>query len=108
MRDRGADSIRQLDEFHTGSISNFVLIDVADARMGDASLDHDGQAAERQAEVVKGIQLQWKAGLHLHAAVTHLADGRWLEDHYLAVHRSKELDALGITLVRGHSLGIIA
>jgi hypothetical protein len=57
---------------------------------------------------VERIELQWEAGLHLHAAMTHLADCSRLEDHYLTVQRSKELDALGIPLVRGHSLGIIA
>ena len=76
--------------------------------MRDASLDDDGSFAEGKTKIVQGIELQREASLHLHAAVTHLADCRRLEDHYLAVQRSKELDALGIPFVRGHSLGIIA
>ena len=57
---------------------------------------------------MQGIQLQRETGLDLHSAMTHLADSSRLENHYLAVQRSKELDALGIPLVRGHWLGIIA
>ena len=76
--------------------------------MRNAALDDDGAFAEGETEVVKGIELQREAGLHLHAAVTHLAHCRRLEDHYLAVQGSKEFDALGIPLVRGHWLGIIA
>ena len=77
--------------------------------MRDAALDDHGAVAERQAEIVKGIQLQREGSLDLHAAMTHLADSSRLENHYLAVQRSKELDALGIPLVvRGHWPGIIA
>ena len=76
--------------------------------MRDAALDDDGAVAEGETEIVEGIELQREAGLHLHSAMTHLADCRRLKDHYLAVQRSKELDALGIPLVRGHWLGIIA
>ena len=77
--------------------------------MRDAALDHDGSFAEGETEIVKGIQLQRETGFYLHSAMTHLADSSRLENHYLAVQRSKELDALGISLVvRGHWLGIIA
>ena len=76
--------------------------------MRDSAFDDHGVIAQRQTEIVKGIQLQREGGLHLHSAMTHLADRRRLKDHYLAVQRSKELDALGIPLVRGHSVGIIA
>jgi hypothetical protein len=57
---------------------------------------------------VQGIELQGESSFHLHSAMADLADCRWLEDHYLAVQGSKELDTLGIPLVRGHSPGIIA
>ena len=108
MRNRRGNAFGRLDEFNPGTISNDVLVDVTDARMGDAAFDNDGAITESETEIVERIELQRKAGLHLHAAMTHLADGSWLEDHYLTVQRSKELDALGIPLVRGHSLGIIA
>ena len=108
MGDGRGNSFGGLDEFNPRSICDDVLIDVADARMRNAAFDHDGSIAKREAEIVERIELQWEAGLHLHAAMTHLADCSWLEDHYLTVQRSKELDALGIPFVRGHSLGIIA
>ena len=108
VRDGGGDAFRRLDEFNSRPIGDDVLIDVADARMRDPALDDDGSIAEGETEIVERIELQRKAGLHLHSAMTHLADCSWLKDHYLTVQRSKELDALGIPLVRGHSLGIIA
>jgi hypothetical protein len=43
---------------------------------------------------VKGIKLQRKTSLDLHAAVAELAHGGRLKDHYLAVQRSQELDSL--------------
>ena len=108
MRNRRGDAFGRLDEFNPRTISNDVLVDVTDARMRDAAFDDDGTITESETEIVERIELQREAGLHLHAAMTHLADRSWLEDHYLTVQRSKELDALGIPLVRGHSLGIIA
>lgn len=76
--------------------------------MRDASFDDDRAFTEGETKIVEGIELQREAGFHLHAAMTHLADCRRLKDHYLTVQRSQELDALGIPLVRGHSLAIIA
>ena len=108
MLDGCRDAFRRLDELDAGTVGDDVLIDVADARVRNAALDDHGTVPERETEIVKGIQLQREAGLHLHSAMTQLADGRRLKDHYLTVQRSKELDALGIPLVRGHSLGIIA
>src|SRR5688572_12741858 len=108
MRNRRGDALRRFDEFDAGPVGDDVLIDVADARVRNAALHDDGPIAEGEAKIVERIELQREAGLHLHAAMTHLADCSWLEDHYLTVQRSQELDALGIPLVRGHSLGIIA
>ena len=109
VRDRGGNAIRQLDELDAGAVGDDVLIDVADARMRDAALDDHRAFAKGETKIVERIELQRKAGFHLHAAMTHLADSRRLKNHYLAVQRSKELDALGISLVvRGHWLGIIA
>ncbi|HEX6214215.1 MAG TPA: hypothetical protein VFZ38_05320, partial [Vicinamibacterales bacterium] len=59
-----------------------------------AALDDHGAVAERETEIVKGIELQRETGLNLHSAMTHLADCRRLKDHYLTVQRSTELDAL--------------
>ena len=76
--------------------------------MGDAPFHDHRSITEREAEIVQRIQLKGETGLDLHTAMTHLADGRRLKNHYLAVQRSQELDALGIPLVRGHWLAIIA
>ena len=109
MRDGIEDTMGRLDEFNARSVHDDVLIDVADARMRDATLHDERNLAEREAEIVKGIELQRKRGVDLHAAVTDLADVGWLEDHYLAVQTSKELNTFGIPLaVRRHSFGIIA
>ena len=109
MRDGIEDAFGWLDELHARSIHDDVVIDVADARMRDASLHDERNLAERETKIVKGIELQRKGGVDLHAAMTDLADIGRLEEHYLAVQTSKELDTFGIPLaVRGHSLGIIA
>lgn len=108
MLDGFGDPFRQLDELDAGSIGNDVLVDLADAGVRDAPLDDDGMFAEGETEIVKGIELQREGGFHLHSAMAQLADRSGLKDHYLAVQRSQELDALGIPLVRGHSFGIIA
>jgi len=107
--DGGRGMLRGLDELDARPISDDVLVDVADSGVGDAAFDDDGEISEREAEIVKRIQLKREAGLHLHSAMAHLADRRRLKDHYLTVQRSsKDLEALGIPLGRGHWFAIIA
>lgn len=108
MGDRGRDAFGELNEFHTRPVGDDVLIDIADARVRNAPLNHHVSLAEGEAEIVERIELQRKRRLDLHAAMTHLADRRRLKNHYLAVQVSKQFDAFGIPLARGHSLGIIA
>src|SRR5215211_3003143 len=52
-----------LDELHAGSVANGALVQLADLAMDDATLDDDGAAAQRQAEVVKGVELKRERGL---------------------------------------------
>jgi len=60
----------------------------------DTALDDNRALAERQTEIVEGIELQREIRLDLHAAMAHLAHAGRLKDHYLAVQRSQELDSL--------------
>lgn len=108
MGNGGGHALGRLDELDASSVRDDVLIDVADARVGNAALHNHRSITERETEIVQRIQLKGETGLDLHPAMTHLADCRRLKHHYLAVQRSQELDALGIPLVRGHSLEIIA
>ena len=68
-----------------------LLIDVADAAVDDPSLDDDGAVAEGEAEFVKGIELEGKAGFDLRAAAADLLDRHRLEDHHLAVQLAEDL-----------------
>jgi len=107
--DGNRDMLGRLDELDARPIGDDVLVDVADSRVGDAAFDDDGEISEREAKVVKGIQLQREGGFDLHSAMAYLADRRRLKNHYLTVQRSsKDLEALGIPLGRGHWLAIIA
>ena len=46
-------AIRRLDELDTRLIEHHFLVDVADAAVGHATLQHDGLLAECQPNVVK-------------------------------------------------------
>ena len=74
VRDRRGDSLREFNKFHSRTIGNHVLVDVADAGVRNAALDDHGPIAKGESEIMKGIELKGKAGLHLHAAVADLAD----------------------------------
>ena len=59
------DTVRRLDEFDAGAVEDDFLVDVGNAAVGDASFDDDRSVAERQAEFVKGVELEGKAGFDL-------------------------------------------
>jgi hypothetical protein len=56
FRNHGPYAFGRLDELDAGSVRDHFLIDVGDARVRDPPLQLDGLGAERDAEVVKGIE----------------------------------------------------
>ena len=62
VRDDAEDAITRLDELDAGPVDHALLLDVADAAVRDAPLDDEGAVAEREPEVVKGIEVERKPG----------------------------------------------
>ena len=98
---RSAGSTNSMPE----TVDHLLLVDVGDAAVDDASLDDQRTVAERQPEVVKGIEVERKTGFDLRAAAADLLDRHRLEDHHLAVQLAEDLQALGVAFVvrRRHS-----
>ena len=92
-----AHAVGRLDELDAGAVEHELLVDVADAAVGDASFDDDRAVAEREAEIVKGIELEGKAGFDLCAAAADLLDRHRLEDHDLAVQLAENLDRVRVS-----------
>ena len=51
-----------LDELDARAVEDDFLFHIADAAVGDAAFDDDRSVAERQAEFVKGIEMEGEAG----------------------------------------------
>src|SRR5436190_3875979 len=93
------DTFRRLDEFDARPVEHDLLIHVADAAVRDPSLDNDGPVAEREAEFVKGIEMEGEAGFDLAATAGDLLDHHRLEDHHFAVELAEDLNALCVALI---------
>src|SRR5687767_4702098 len=63
LRNRRPHPLRRLHEFHACPVGHDVLVDVADARMHDASLDDDRAPAKRQPQIMQGIEMEGESGL---------------------------------------------
>src|SRR5207245_8598446 len=65
--DRGH-ALRGFDELDARAVEDELLLDVGDGAVRDPAFDDNGKLAEGQPELVKGIELEGKAGFDLRAA----------------------------------------
>ena len=72
------------------------MLDVGDGAVRDPAFDDNGKLAEGQPELVKGIELEGKAGFDLRAATADLLDRHRLKDGDLAAKLAEDLNAPGI------------
>ena len=94
-----ANAVGELDKLNARPVHHELLIDVADAAVRDAALDDNGAVAEREPEIVEGIELERKRRLDLRAAPADFFDRDRLEHHHLAVKLAEDLNPLGIAFL---------
>ena len=70
--------------------------------MHDPSFDDHGAFAERQAEVVKGTEMEGELRLDLRAAIAQVEDRHRLIDSDFPGHHPGDVHALGIALFACH------
>src|SRR4051812_757920 len=105
MLDRGLHVIGRLDELDAGSIEHHAFFQLADVAMGDAPFDHHRSVAERDAEVVEGVELQRERRFDLGAAAADIQDGHGLIDLDLARQRRRYSHAFSVAFVfAGHAV----
>src|SRR5688572_19259386 len=102
LRNRRPHPLRRLHEFHACPVGHDVLVDVADARMHDASLDDDRAPAKRQPQIMQGIEMEGKSGLDRGPADADFLDQHRLVHHDLADQITEDRNAIPIPLVRRH------
>src|SRR3990170_8676049 len=71
----------------------------SDAAMHDAAFDDDRSVAEREAQIVKRIELKRERGFELDAAQADLPDDHRLEDHDLAVEVPEDFNTFRVAFV---------
>ena len=74
-----------------------LVLYIADAGVADTPFDHDRIAAERQAKVVEGIELQRKGRFDLGAAARNLRNGHGLKHHDFATEFAQDFHPIRVT-----------
>ena len=82
--DRLLNPVRHFDELDSALVDNVFMFHVADLAVGDAPLDDDRSAAERQADFMEGVELKRERRLDSRTGRAELFDRHGLEDHHLA------------------------
>src|SRR5258706_10183429 len=98
FRDHVLNAIRQIDKLDPRPIHDDVLIHIRDVRVGDPALEHHRLLSEREAQVVKGVEVEGKACLDRGAPAAHLLDVQRLEHHDFALKIAEDEDALAFSL----------
>jgi len=87
------------DELDASGVNDELMLDVGDAAVCDASLDDDRAIAEREPELVEGIELERETGFDLRAAAADLFDRHRLEDSDFALELAENLNSLSVAFV---------
>ena len=106
LANRARDLFRDVDELHACAIQNRLGIDVLNVAVCHTALDDDGEAAEREPELVEGVELERKRGLDLRPSAAQLFDVDRLLNGGSAGELAEDLDALGVTPGVGHASGL--
>ena len=80
--------------------------DVLDVAVCHTALDDDREAAEREPELVEGVELERKRGLDLRTSAAQLFDINRLLNGGSAGELAEDLNALGVTPGVAHGSGL--
>ena len=95
------DPVGRLHELDAGPVDD-PLLEIPLRGMGDTPLHDHGVSAERQSEIVQGVDPERKRGLDLNAAGRNLDDDQRLIDHDLATQVTDNLNAFRLALLNVH------
>ena len=99
LRDHRLNAIGQVDKLDPRPIGDDVLIDIRDVRVGDPALEYHGLRTEREAQVVKRVEVEGKTCLDRCAGAAHLLDVQRLEHHDFALKITEDEYTVFVTIV---------